>query len=902
MIKKVLFHMVAASLLSASAVEVANESALGTALSGADKNITITSSFTTTKNIIIPEGYVVTLANGVKLTIGSYKGGLFNLTTYYYDISGAGVLVTKNYKVITDSTRTLPTVADSVNRFSGATYYVTKVIYSGGSVSRSVTCKQKTSVTVENAEVVPLNFDPAAVVCNVSSGINGGRTFVAAYASMLDACKAVKTDGSQVVILLKNGSMTVDAGKEWSTGFVLDCAGFNGEFSSGGWGLFESKGQVNNKACLVYLNAGIAKCPKLTNAGACFINCSNMTVDDEFNNNGAEKTTYVHVYDAESLPSLNLSNSDVLTGKSSGICFFSGGPYPSMSDMEDVYKKNCHIYGGRYSFDPSSYVPEGFNLVVKPIAKLEWEVVVEVAECVAKIGSEEYYSVQSAIESAKSGDTVVLQKDVSISEPIVIASGQDLVIDLGGYSISAATGCIVNNGTLTIVNSTTIKSYASLSTESGALIVNNGSLEIAFGTYTGNILLNGGCMTVHHGIFTGDILFGEDVVDTSSCVDLRGGAYIKSVGAFLKNGYIETSKTADSYKYVGKYPYAIVADVSMSGYEKAWKIEALPPEDKELMYRSSSRSDFSMAEWFRLAELVSMYEPYNGFVVDLVIKFNRSIKAGGIKAGSNVTSAQSLGRDLAADEIYRALSENITMTQIDYARFLSGEWSPLSAGIKNLSDENAGTVCTIEFQLCHTDSATKELVTDYILASASYRFPWKDAIPELREDDTPETVASALEGTADAKVAKNIKGVASYNSYRQWTAGVKGATAADVKAAPNAWLSYALNTTNLVETPLEGDMSVASISPAAEDGVFKLSIAVKDIDIGTGNVSDEQMQENLAKVFGIEGSTSLDSNSFSRDNVVYTLGAPADGKVTVEARPAVASQAGCFFMRAKMTP
>jgi hypothetical protein len=242
------------------------------------------------------------------------------------------------------------------------------------------------------------------------------------------------------------------------------------------------------------------------------------------------------------------------------------------------------------------------------------------------------------------------------------------------------------------------------------------------------------------------------------------------------------------------------------------------------------------------------------------------------------------------------------MTQIDYARFLSGEWSPLSAGIKNLSDENAGTVCTIEFQLCHTDSVTKELVTDYILASASYRFPWKDVVPELREDDTPETVASALEGTVDARVAENIKDVASYNSYRQWTAGVKGATAADVKAAPNAWLSYALNTTTLVETPLEGDMSVASISPAAEDGVFKLSIAVKDIDIGAGNVSDERMQENLAKVFGIEGSTSLDSNSFSRDNVVYTLGAPADGKVTVEARPAVASPTGCFFMRAKMTP
>ena len=62
------------------------------------------------------------------------------------------------------------------------------------------------------------------------------------------------------------------------------------------------------------------------------------------------------------------------------------------------------------------------------------------------------------------------------------------------------------------------------------------------------------------------------------------------------------------------------------------------------------------------------------------------------------------------------------------------------------------------------------------------------------------------------------------------------------------------------------------------------------------------MQANLSKVFGIEGSTSLDADSFSRDNVVYSFGAPADGKVTVEARPAVAPPNGCFFMRAKMTP
>ena len=115
---------------------------------------------------------------------------------------------------------------------------------------------------------------------------------------------------------------------------------------------------------------------------------------------------------------------------------------------------------------------------------------------------------------------------------------------------------------------------------------------------------------------------------------------------------------------------------------------------------------------------------------------------------------------------------------MSFSRFLKGEEFPsLAVGIENLSDENDGTVCTIELQLCRTKN---NIVTEtaYVIASESYQLPWKDAVPELREDDTAETVASALEGTADAKVAENIKDVASYSSYWKWTTGVKGATAA----------------------------------------------------------------------------------------------------------------------------
>ena len=136
MIKKILFYSVAASMLSASAVNVANESALVTALSGTDKNITITSSFTTTKNITIPEGYVVTLGDGVSLTLG-YKSEWFGLKKTYYSLSGSGTVVDGAKKIVTKEKRVLPTVGGSNNKFAGMEYDVTEVLSSGGKIVKS---------------------------------------------------------------------------------------------------------------------------------------------------------------------------------------------------------------------------------------------------------------------------------------------------------------------------------------------------------------------------------------------------------------------------------------------------------------------------------------------------------------------------------------------------------------------------------------------------------------------------------------------------------------------------------------------------------------------------------------------------------------------------------------------
>ena len=893
--KKSIFGcLVAMMAFGASAANVASQSELESALKGSDKNITITAGFTTTKDIAIAEGYTVTLEDGVTLTLG-YKSEWFGLKKTYYKLSGAGTVVEGSKKIVTKEKRTLPMVGGPNNKFAGMEYDVTEVVRTGGSIVKSgsneVSCKVKTGVSVDDgATWTQLDFSAVAVVCNVSSGLNGGRTYVAAYSSFNDAYAAAKftsypfqatpivTNG-KVVVLLEGGTAS-PSGDQKTIGLVVDCAGNSGEIGV----------ELKSNSFVTLLNASTATSKQLTNSGVVYINCSTAKASG-VNTNQDTYSGQVHIYDcgSVSLPSKFPSGG--------GAFFYCGGPY-TMS-----FGTNYKVYGGSFKNDPSSYLASS-DLEAEKGTDGYWTVKDKTAAVnVAAIGETGYPTLQAAVDAATSGAKVALLADVALAAPVVVAHGKNLTIELAGFDITAETGALVNNGTLKLEDSSNYDEPSTLTTSSGDLIVNNGTLEVTYGTYTGDIVLNSGTFTVHHGEFNGELKVANGV-SAQAVANLRGGKYKNSVLALLAGGYSEILH--EGFYWVGVFPSVIVTDSSISGAEKAWHMKGLTDADRAIFVKSSTfRSDYTDAEWYRRAELKSMLEPYTGYTIDCVVRFDRGTKAGTVRvyAATSLSINDELDRDLAAGEIYRVLSSRITDTQISYSRFLGEDaYKSITLGIKNLSGENAGTVCSIEFHLCHTDRISKEIVTDFVISSITYRFPWAegDAIPELREDDSPETVASALAGTADAKVAENIKDVAAYNSYRAWTAGVKGATAAEVKAAPNAWLSYALNTTNLVATPVEGDLKVESLVPSAsEAGSFKLELSLKDVDIGAGNASPEQVQENLSRIFGLEGATSLEDGAFSKNNVVYSFGAPVGGKVTVEARPAVTG-GGSFFFRAKM--
>ena len=115
-----------------------------------------------------------------------------------------------------------------------------------------------------------------------------------------------------------------------------------------------------------------------------------------------------------------------------------------------------------------------------------------------------------------------------------------------------------------------------------------------------------------------------------------------------------------------------------------------------------------------------------------------------------------------------------------------------------------------------------------------------------------------------------------------------------VKNAPKSWLSYALDSSVLIDKRFrKDDLSIDLFTPYSAGG-FLFELELNGVDIG-----DNATAANLAKIFGIEGASALDRNNFSSDNVIFSFGAPNDGKATIVAEPKD-GHAESFFLRATM--
>ena len=165
-----------------------------------------------------------------------------------------------------------------------------------------------------------------------------------------------------------------------------------------------------------------------------------------------------------------------------------------------------------------------------------------------------------------------------------------------------------------------------------------------------------------------------------------------------------------------------------------------------------------------------------------------------------------------------------------------------------------------------------------------------DPLPRI---DTDSEVDEALEDSADANLAENITSKTEYNAYRAWV-NRKGFEHQAAKDSHKSWLSYALDSSVLIDKRFrKDDLSIDLFTPYSAGG-FLFELELNGVDIG-----DNATAANLAKIFGIEGASALDRNNFSSDNVTFSFGAPNDGKATIVAEPKDGN-AESFFLRATM--
>ena len=160
--------------------------------------------------------------------------------------------------------------------------------------------------------------------------------------------------------------------------------------------------------------------------------------------------------------------------------------------------------------------------------------------CAAKIGNEEYNSLQEAFNV---GGEITLLRDVTVAEPVVLPEGKTAVLDLNGKTLAAADEAnkyaINNHGTLTIKGNGTVNARGIYNgydangnyVTTAKLTIENGTFN-AKGTNGGACVFNYGNVDINGGTFESVGGYGlnnqSGAVMTVDDASVRGGIYNSS--------------------------------------------------------------------------------------------------------------------------------------------------------------------------------------------------------------------------------------------------------------------------------------------------------------------------------------------------------------------------------------
>ena len=191
---------------------------------------------------------------------------------------------------------------------------------------------------------------------------------------------------------------------------------------------------------------------------------------------------------------------------------------------------------------------------------------------------------------------------------------------------------------------------------------------------------------------------------------------------------------------------------------------------------------------------------------------------------------------------------------------------------------------------------------------------WPEVLTAVASD---AEVGNIVANFVDTRIGTHISTVAEYDAFKAWVNcnNLHQPTVVDSK---NAWLSYALGADRLIAKEItSNDVQIVGLDVVGGGAMgtsgamgssrptFVFEVAIDGVNIGGGSVAEAVLKENLKKVLGVEGATSLTPAAFSSDNIDITFDAPVDGKArfTVTRRDGVIApyQTGnSFFMRVKM--
>lgn len=366
--------------------------------------------------------------------------------------------------------------------------------------------------------------------------IDDGTTFETLEA----AVKAVKEGGT--VTLLKSttgcGIGTFRAPKEGqiaAKSFTIDFGGFTytvtdpavgstGTETQGFHLEWSGNGDANHNVTLKNGTIEAAKGTKnvmMLVQNYCNLTLENLTVDGRNLVNGWGTYTYVT---SNNCGSTTISNSRIIANPGS-VAFDVDGARKGYTAAKVIVKNSTVdgkieksenndlvIMSGIFSQDVSAFMDPSVGTVEKVDGKY---IVKRVVPAAAKIGDKEYESLAEAVAAAKDGDTVVLQKDVTIGGYQEIRKA--ITVDLGGNKLTSTDGGFDVYADLTVKNGRmeTVKWAAWV--QGGANLVIEKDVSIMTTSTEGN---KGGITVQNEG--SSVTVFGK--------VEAAGGAAISGIG------------------------------------------------------------------------------------------------------------------------------------------------------------------------------------------------------------------------------------------------------------------------------------------------------------------------------------------------------------------------------------